>query len=148
MILLWYAAAAINRSAPGHDCCLELAPIVEDRLLSFVMTALAPYYLILKSLHVIFMVTWFAGLFYLPRLFIYHSEAGDEPSRDRFEIMERRLFGIMTIGAALTALFGIVLLGINHALIVHGWFQLKLALLAGLAVYHYRCYLWLSLIHI
>ncbi len=62
------------------------------------MQTLAPYYLLIKALHVAFMVTWFAGLFYLPRLFIYHREATDAPSRERFEVMERRLFAIMTEG--------------------------------------------------
>jgi len=107
------------------------------------MTALAPYYLIFKALHVAFMVTWFAGLFYLPRLFIYHSDAADTVSHQRFMVMENRLFGIMTIGALLTTVFGFVLLGINHALIVTGWFQIKLALIVGLIVYHYRCYGWI-----
>lgn len=108
------------------------------------MTALAPYYLFLKALHVAFMVTWFAGLFYLPRLFIYHNDATDEISRDRFEIMERRLFAIMTLGAVLTFVLGVLLLGINHALLQAHWFQLKLLLLAGLLVYHYRCYCWIA----
>jgi len=107
------------------------------------MTALAPFYLLFKALHVAFMVTWFAGLFYLPRLFIYHSEAEDSVSRERFMLMERRLFGIMTIGAILTAVFGLVLLGINHTLLDAHWFQAKLVLLVGLVVYHYRCYLWI-----
>ena len=65
-------------------------------------------YLWFKALHIAFMVTWFAGLFYLPRLFIYHAEATDDISRERFNVMERRLFIIMTIGAALTAIFGTV----------------------------------------
>ena len=56
------------------------------------------YYPWLKALHIAFMVTWFAGLFYLPRLFIYHAEAADEPGRRRFTVMENRLFAIMTIG--------------------------------------------------
>lgn len=107
------------------------------------MSVLAPYYLIFKALHVAFMVTWFAGLFYLPRLFIYHSEASDTVGRDRFEIMEKRLFGIMTIGAALTAVSGVILLGINQALISTGWFQIKLVLIVGLIVYHQRCYGWI-----
>ena len=101
------------------------------------------YYLWLKGLHVAFMVTWFAGLFYLPRLFIYHAQAFDEPSRERFGVMEYRLFVIMTIGAALTAAFGLWMLVANPALLGHGWLQLKLALLAGLGVYHYRCYRWI-----
>ena len=57
----------------------------------------------LKALHLIFMVTWFAGLFYLPRLFVYHAMSDDKISNDRFKIMERKLFyGIMTPGAILT----------------------------------------------
>jgi putative membrane protein len=99
------------------------------------------YYLWLKGLHIAFMVTWFAGLFYLPRLFIYHAEAEDPLSRERFSVMEYRLFMIMTIGAVLTAVFGVMMLAVNPALLALHWFQLKLVLLAGLVVYHYRCHL-------
>ena len=84
---------------------------------------LSALYLWLKALHIAFMVTWFAGLFYLPRLFIYHSEAADDTARSRFTVMERRLFIIMTIGAVLTALFGFALLYYNQALLAQGWFQ-------------------------
>ncbi len=101
-------------------------------------------YLWFKALHVAFMVTWFAGLFYLPRLFIYHSEASNADDKARFTVMERRLFIIMTIGAGLTALFGVALLLINSALLSIGWFQVKLVLLAGLAVYHVRCWGWIA----
>tara|TARA_R110002049_G_scaffold9444_24_gene48139 strand:- start:1952 stop:2389 length:438 start_codon:yes stop_codon:yes gene_type:complete len=107
------------------------------------MSSLAPYYLIFKALHIAFMVTWFAGLFYLPRLFIYHAEAADTVGRARFCVMEKRLFVMMTLGAVLTAVFGLLLLGINHSLLGQGWFQIKLALLAGLIVYHLRCYHWI-----
>ena len=96
-------------------------------------------YLTVKALHIIFMVTWFAGLFYLPRLFIYHRAADDRISLDRFVIMEKRLFAIMTIGAVLTLVFGVTLIGINTALLGVGWFHAKLALLIGLAVYHAYC---------
>ena len=62
----------------------------------------------IKALHIIFMVTWFAGLFYLPRLFVYHSTATDTAGIERFKIMERKLFyGIMTPGAILTLIFGV-----------------------------------------
>ena len=108
------------------------------------MSALASYYAVFKALHIAFMVTWFAGLFYLPRLFIYHAEAVDSLGRERFCTMERRLFGIMTIGAILTALFGIILIGINHSLLEFRWFQVKLVLLALLVGYHYRCYRWIA----
>lgn len=97
----------------------------------------------IKGLHVAFMVTWFAGLFYLPRLFIYHAEAEDSTGRARFVVMERRLFGIMTIGAALTTLFGLVMLWLNPALLGAGWFQAKLVLLVGLAAYHVSCRRWM-----
>ncbi|NCF52842.1 TIGR00701 family protein [Gammaproteobacteria bacterium] len=102
------------------------------------------YYLWLKGLHIAFMVTWFAGLFYLPRLFIYHSQAADALSRERFSVMEFRLFMIMTIGAALTLIFGLALLGVNHALLDVGWFRIKVLLLVGLLYYHYRCYRWIG----
>ena len=105
---------------------------------------MASYYLWLKGLHIAFMVTWFAGLFYLPRLFIYHVETADIASRERFSVMEFRLFVIMTIGAVLTTLFGLLMLYVNSGLLGVGWFQVKVALLAGLAVYHYRCYGWIA----
>src|SRR5438552_15258691 len=61
-----------------------------------------------KSLHIVFMVTWFAGLFYLPRLFVYHALADDRASSERFKLMERKLYwGIMTPGAVLTIVFGV-----------------------------------------
>ena len=94
----------------------------------------------IKAWHVIFMVTWFAGLFYLPRLFVYHASATDTPGIERFRVMERRLFVIMTIGALLTAAFGIWLLVINPALLRAGWMQAKLALLVLLVAYHFRCW--------
>jgi len=107
------------------------------------MSALSSYYLVFVAIHIAFMVTWFAGLFYLPRLFIYHAEASDPTSRERFSTMERKLFAIMTIGAILTAIFGLILVGINDAVLGYRWFQGKLVLLAALFAYHYRCYLWI-----
>jgi len=99
----------------------------------------ASIYLNLKALHLVFMVTWFAGLFYLPRLFIYHAETRDPISLERFCVMEKRLFAIMTIGAILTAIFGFLLLWSNPALLSMSWFQLKLILLVLMIVYHLRC---------
>ncbi len=104
---------------------------------------LIDWYPWLKALHVAFMVTWFAGLFYLPRLFIYHSEATDQPGLERFVIMERRLYAIMTIGAVITILFGMGMLWLNPNLLTLTWFQAKLVLLAGLLIYHLRCRLWM-----
>lgn len=93
----------------------------------------------IKAWHVIFMVTWFAGLFYLPRLFVYHAAATDAPGIERFKVMERRLFVLMTIGALLTACFGLWLLAINPALLSPGWMRVKLALLVLLVAYHAWC---------
>ena len=103
-------------------------------------------YLWIKALHIAFMVTWFAGLFYLPRLFIYHSEAREDVARARFGVMERRLFIIMTIGAVLTTIFGVTLLWINPALLTIDWFRVKLVLLIGLFIYHARCWHWIGLL--
>ncbi len=93
--------------------------------------------LIVKSLHIIFMVTWFAGLFYLPRLFVYHAMAAPDDTIGiaRFIVMERKLYyGIMAPGAALTILFGGWLwLGYG---ITGGWLHAKLALVALLVVFH------------
>jgi protoporphyrinogen IX oxidase len=105
---------------------------------------LASFYPALKALHIAFMVTWFAGLFYLPRLFIYHAEARDQVSLERFCVMERRLYIIMTIGAVLTAVFGLLLLWSNPGLLSRGWFHMKLALLFLLVIYHLRCLHWIK----
>jgi putative membrane protein len=93
----------------------------------------------LKAFHIIFVITWFAGLFYLPRLFIYHAQSDDAPSRDRFAVMERRLFVIMTIGAAFALVFGIAMIAANPALLTYNWLRLKLVLVAALVGYHVYC---------
>lgn len=92
----------------------------------------------IKSLHVIFMVTWFAGLFYLPRLFVYHAMSQDSISIERFKIMERKLFyGIMTPGGVLTVIFGLWMwLGYG---ITGGWMHIKFALVVVLIAYHIYC---------
>ena len=99
---------------------------------------IAHLYLWSKALHIIFMVTWFAGLFYLPRLFIYHAEADDQISRNRFHIMEKRLFVIMSIGALLTLIFGLILIYINTGIEIQLWFQIKLFLILGLILFHLK----------
>lgn len=94
-----------------------------------------------KSFHVIFMVAWFAGLFYLPRLFVYHTLSDDAISIARFKIMERKLFwGITTPSAALTLLFGLWMLIHNLPYYMSaGWMQLKLGMAASLILYHIWC---------
>lgn len=93
----------------------------------------------LKAFHIVFVVTWFAGLFYLPRLFVYHALAPEPSARERFCVMERRLFGIMTIGGTLAAAFGVALIVRNPALLETGWLRVKLVLVAGLIAYHVFC---------
>ena len=91
-----------------------------------------------KALHIIFMVTWFAGLFYLPRLFVYHAQSEDRVSIERFKVMERKLYyGIMAPGAILTIVLGLWLwLGYGFS---GGWLHAKLALVAVLVAYHLWC---------
>ncbi|MDG2236975.1 MAG: CopD family protein [Arenicellales bacterium] len=94
----------------------------------------------IKAFHIIFMVTWFAGLFYLPRLFVYHAMANDLATQAQFKIMERKLyFGIMTPGGVLTILFGLWLwlgYGIGAGKV---WLAAKFILVAVLIVYHLWC---------
>jgi len=96
-------------------------------------------YLVVKSLHLIFMVTWMAGLFYLPRLFVYHAQAADRISIERFKLMERKLFwGIATPGGVLTLASGFWLwLGFFPG--AGWWIHAKLALVAVLVAYHAWC---------
>ena len=92
----------------------------------------------LKALHLIFMVAWFAGLFYLPRLFVYHAQTTDAAGIDRFKIMERKLYyAIMTPAGVLTIAFGVSLwLGYGPW---GGWLYVKLALVLLLVAYHLYC---------
>ena len=95
-----------------------------------------------KALHLIFMVTWFAGLFYLPRLFVYHAMSADQISIDRFKIMERKLFyGITTPGGVLTLVTGAGILFCAGFLPYKGqlWLHIKLFLILLLVAYHLYC---------
>ena len=94
-------------------------------------------YLILKSLHIIFVVCWFAGLFYLPRLFVNHAMVEDAATQARLTIMERKLYrfvtplGALAVGLGLWLWFGYGLTG--------GWLHVKTTLVLGLVVYHFYC---------
>jgi putative membrane protein len=92
----------------------------------------------IKAFHVIFMVTWFAGLFYLPRLFVYHAQAMDDKSRERFAVMERRLFKLMSIGMLATIGFGVWLM-VGWWMPPPHWLEAKLALVVVLIGYHHYC---------
>jgi putative membrane protein len=93
-------------------------------------------YLWIKALHVISVVTWFAGLFYLPRLFIYHAESTEPAMREQLKIMERRLLRITGIGGTLALVFGVWTLALVPAYLHQGWLHAKLTFVAGLVVYH------------
>jgi protoporphyrinogen IX oxidase len=94
----------------------------------------------LKAFHIVAVVTWFAGLFYLPRLFVYHSVTTDTPGRERFVVMERRLFAMMTLGGALAIAFGVSMVALAPVFLDFLWLRVKLTLVAALIVYHLWCY--------
>jgi putative membrane protein len=92
----------------------------------------------IKSFHIVFMVAWFAGLFYMPRLFVYHAQATDETSLERFKVMERKLyFGIMTPCMVITIGLGLWLWGGYRIGFGQGWMHAKLALVAVLVAQHF-----------
>jgi putative membrane protein len=103
-------------------------------------------YLSVQSVHIIFVVSWMAGLFYSVRLFIYHTEANEKPPLERdilqreFEKIESRLWNIITTPAmVLTVLAGITMLYLNPALLQASWMHVKLAFVVGLIAYHFIC---------
>ncbi len=97
-------------------------------------------YLWLKALHIIAMVCWFAGLFYLPRLFVYHAMSSDTVSHERFCVMERKLYrGIMQPSMIATLILGAWLLYLNPAWLSMGWLHIKLTLVAILVGYQLVC---------
>jgi protoporphyrinogen IX oxidase len=94
----------------------------------------------LKSFHIIFLVSWYAGLFYLPRLFVHHAMSEDPATRQRLEIMERKLYLFVTPWAALTVALGLIMLfGYWDAFKTQGWMHAKLALVLLLVIYHFWC---------
>ncbi|MDX1456537.1 MAG: protoporphyrinogen oxidase HemJ [Marinobacter sp.] len=94
-----------------------------------------------KAFHLIAMVCWFAGIFYLPRLFVYHAACEDEPGRERFKIMERKLYrGITTPAMVATLVFGGWLVSFNpQGYFSQGWLHAKLGLITVLVIYHFYC---------
>ena len=95
----------------------------------------------LKAFHIIAVVTWFAALFYLPRLFVYHAMAEDQVSKDRFKIMERKLYrGIMTPSMIVVLALGTWMITLNpEYYFSQGWMHVKLLLVAFLVGYHFMC---------
>lgn len=97
-------------------------------------------YLWLKALHLFFMVSWFAGIFYLPRLFVHHALSEDDATCERLSIMEKKLFNFITPLAFLTLIFGLWLIWLNpEYYLKSGWFHAKLLLVVLLFVYHFYC---------
>ena len=103
-------------------------------------------YLYVKSIHIIFVVSWMAGLFYIVRLFIYHVEANERPEQEKivlqrqFELMQAKLWNIITTPAmVLTILAGLYMFYLNPALLQMDWMRVKLAFVAGLLIYHFIC---------
>ena len=103
-------------------------------------------YLWFKSFHLIGVVVWFAGLFYLVRLFVYHAEASQQPEpaqtilKNQYEIMEKRLYNIITTpGMVVTVAMAIGLITTEPEILKSGWLHIKLALVAVLLIYHFYC---------
>src|SRR5688572_22783674 len=99
----------------------------------------------LKAFHVVGVVSWFAALLYLPRLFVYHSQIqgatiDDSAGNARFKIMERKLFMIMTVAALIAITFGVAMLAWSPDYLLMRWLQLKLALVFVLIGYHGACF--------
>lgn len=94
----------------------------------------------IKSFHIIAVVTWFAALFYLPRLFVYHAMTEDEPGRVRFRVMERKLYrGIMNPSAVVAVGLGVALIVVQPFWLEQGWLHVKILLVVALIGYHLYC---------
>ena len=104
-------------------------------------------YTIIKAVHIIFMVSYFAGIFYLVRLFVYYKDTDEfednkkQVLREQYVFMARRLWNIITVPAGVIMLIsGLVMIFLNLGLMKTPWFHLKLTFLVGLAFYHYWCW--------
>ena len=93
----------------------------------------------IKSLHIFFVISWFAGLFYLPRLFVYHSMAEEAVVQETLKVMQRRLLVMMNIGAAGSWIFGTWLIYLLPGWLTQDWMQLKLGLVLVLSYFHWWC---------
>ena len=98
--------------------------------------------LLIKALHIAFMVAWFAGIFYLPRIFVYHAESNNKDVHEQFKVMERRLLYFVTPFAILTLVFGLILIYMmgKDWFAFSSWLHIKLLLVALLFVYHGYCF--------
>ena len=103
-------------------------------------------YLLFKSLHLIAVISWMAGLLYLPRIFVYHSEASHETQKDIFKVMERKLYNYIMMPAMLLSwLFGVLLIhSIGFGVFLETWMQIKIILVSILTFYHFMLGKYLS----
>tara|TARA_B100000886_G_scaffold116254_1_gene78188 strand:+ start:9881 stop:10312 length:432 start_codon:yes stop_codon:yes gene_type:complete len=104
------------------------------------------FYLLFKSLHLIAVISWMAGLLYLPRIFVYHSEANDESQKSVFKVMERKLYNFIMMPAMLLSwLFGILLIHIlGHSILLELWMQIKGIAIIILTYYHFSLGVYLK----
>ncbi len=96
-----------------------------------------------KAFHIIFVISWYAGLLYLPRLFVYHTLTDDEPGKARFIVMERKLFAIMSVGFVGAAILGLAMVAVVWPASGSGggyWLHVKLAMVVGLVIFHGWCH--------
>ena len=93
----------------------------------------------LKALHIFGVIAWFSGIFYLPRLFVYHADVKDQTSHERFVVMERRLYTMMNVGASLAVVFGLWMVLLAPAYLQTGWLRTKLVLVVLVIGYHHYC---------
>lgn len=104
------------------------------------MNSLGSWLLWLKSFHVVFVIAWFAGIFYLPRLFVYHAQTEEAAVKTQFKVMERRLFAMMTFGAVFALAFGAAMIAAAPGYLESGWFHAKFTLVLFVLGYHVWCY--------
>ena len=103
-------------------------------------------YLLFKSLHIVAVISWMAGLLYLPRIFVYHSEASHESQKDIFRVMERKLYNYIMMPAMLLSwLFGVLLIhSLGFNIFLELWMQIKIVLVTALTFYHFLLGKYLS----
>lgn len=102
-------------------------------------------YLYVKAFHIVFIVSWMAGIFYLPRLFVYHTQTSDFDASERFKIMERKLYrGIMWPAMIISLITGLWMLYLVPSWFSQGWLHAKLLFVFGLVAFHFHCGAWLK----
>ena len=118
-----------------HDLILAIFPL-RFKGLNYI-TVIPMLYLYIKAFHVIAFTSWMAGLFYLPRLFVYHAETPDQNTRETFKVMERKLLRyIINPAMILTLILGLTMVYMSTEWLKQGWLHAKIALVILLMIYH------------